>query len=712
MKLRTVALAGASLLAMTAHASADPVSIGFFLFAGPLGSVFSFSALVTAAQIGLYGIGIGASLLTGALNQPGRIDPGQYKNTFETGESSEVNAIGRVRLGGLKAFGNTKGPGRYRLIWHCKGRLDAVEQHFLGGREVTVEADGAVSSPPYAKPDLASWVYIRSKPGDGTETAWTDLMSEFPTLWTPDHKCQGIFQSNILYISPGFTDPKFVKMFQGGEPDYTNTSRVNHCYDPRDAGQDRNDDTTWLWTINGVLCAARIMLSYPDLTVADFDWDFIADEAAKADEVVATKTGTEARSRCSGVWLSESKRGETMQQVLDSIGAEIVLTDEGLIRIRLIDDRPTPEIEFLSQPHVTSFSWKSGPEAVERPNLCVVKYYSPEINYEMGEVDMTGIAWARIDDEVARYGEKPFTVELPFCFSASQAQRIARRMFLSARADTGVIRTNMAGLAAWGLTYASIEDDTAAEMMTCKMAPPRVDDAAGEVEIPFIVWPEMTAWEPSTDEAAAPEQVPPIENESPLEKPDPPSEYALVQYIGGGAYETRIRFLYVDGAATAEAVYREYSGGNPGPFQSMSEYQSEIDPTQTAYAYVTDNTGGQEVDFKVRWFNLDEEGSYFSDLLNVPLMAIDNTTPSALVLTNNAGTLEVGTEETRVVQIRIEYQPPAGSYSTLVTWDVRPGEIKTQAISPVGVGTHNYRAYAKTSNGTDSAVSNIISVVV
>lgn len=710
MKLKTFAMAGASLLAMTAHASAEPISLGlgYLLFAGPLGAVFSFSALVTAAQVGLYGLGIGASLLTGALNQPGRIDPGQYKNTFETAESSEVNAIGRVRLGGLKAFGNTKGVGRYRLIWHCKGKLDGIEQHFLGGREVTVEADGAVSSPPYAKPDMASWVYIRSKPGDGTETAWTDLASEFPTLWTADHTCKGIFQSKILYISPGFTDPKFVKMYQGGEPDYTTTSRINHCYDPRDETQDVNNEATWKWTDNGPLCAARIMLAYPDLTVVDFDWDFIGLEATKADALVATKTGTEKRSRCSGVWLSESKRGDTMKQVLDSIGAEIVLSDdeEPLIRIRLLEDDPEAEIEFLAAPHITELTWKSGPDAVERPNLCVVKYYSPERNYELSEIDLTGIAWARVQSEIDRYGEKPITFELPFCISASQAQRLARPMFLLARADTGAIKTNMAGQAAWGLTYADIEDDTAEEMMLCKIASPRVDDEAGEVEIPFVVWPKMAEWDPETDEAAAPEQVPPIENESPLEKPDPPSEYALVQYLGGGAYETRIRFLYVDGASTGEAVYREYTGANPGPYQSMTEYQSELDPTQTAYAWVADNTGGHQVDFKVRWFNLDEEGSYFSDELNVPVMAIDNTQPAALVLTNDSGTLKVGTAETRVVQIRIEHQPPAGSYATAATWDARPGVIYSLA-SP---GSGNFRAYAKTSNGTESPVSNIITI--
>ena len=71
--------------------------------------------------------------------------------------------------------------------------------------------------------------------------------------------------------------------------------------------------------------------------------------------------------------------------------------DAGLIHIRLIDDAPTAEVSFGVR-DILEWSWKSGPEAPERPNVCRVRYYSPVRNYEMGEIDMTGIAWARVDD--------------------------------------------------------------------------------------------------------------------------------------------------------------------------------------------------------------------------------------------------------------------------------------------------------------------------
>ncbi|MBN7755545.1 hypothetical protein JYP46_01800 [Nitratireductor aquimarinus] len=632
--------AGGSYLAMTAHASADPISIGFFLFAGPLGAAFSFGALVTAAQIGLYAIGIGASLLvSSALSKSQKIDPGQYKNTFEISpEGSEINAIGRCRLGGVRTFGNTRNRDRFRLTCHAKGPMVAIEEYFLGGREVVVDSDtGYVSSPPFAKSG-GSWVTFKTKVGDGTETAWPELVSSFPTTWTSAHRVRGIAQSLVKYVSPGIYTEKFGQLYNQGEPESATTARWNVVYDPREVGADKYNDATWGWSMNGPLCAARIMLSYPDLTADSFDWDFIAAEADKADAMVPTLTGTEPRSQCSGVWLSEAKRGDTMKQVLESIGCEVTLSDTGLVRIGLIADAPTADMT-LTDDHITSYSWRSGPEAAERPNICRISYYSPERGYEMGEIDMTGIAWAGVQDEIDRYGEKIYDIELPFCPSASQAQRIARRLFLQARGDTGVVQTNMAGLALWGRDYANITLSDIEETPVCKIAPPRVDDERGQVDIPFTVWPQElidSPWNPATMEAAAPEQLPNLQYESDLDTPAAPTRAVVVQ-VPGGAWETRVQYGTVSGGTLAEANFRTYTGGLPDPWQGMAEWDNHVpggdpipppSPADRWYARDYEDTRGAKCDFRVRWYNGDGEASYPSEYLTVDPMAVDNSLPN------------------------------------------------------------------------------------
>lgn len=722
MRWLKLALAScASWLAMTAHAQADFVitPLAFALFAGPLGAVASFAGIYTGLQIAAYAAVLGAQL---ALSQRGqqKIDPGEMKNTFQEAETSEFNAVGRVKLGGLKAFGNTKDNVISRLIWHVKGPMVAIEQYFLGGREVTVESgSGQVSSPPWVFPG-GSWAYIASKVGDGTETAWSELMTDFPSLWTSEHRCRGIFQSLIRFVVPNFSteegNKRFQKLYQGGAPDGEVLARVSKIYDPREPGQDADNETTWTWSDNGLLAAVHVMRQYPDLTSADFDWDFLAAEADLADIEVATRTGTEKRARCWGIWPSESKRGDVMQQVLDSIGAEVVLSDDGLIRIRLIDDAPVAEIAFPAR-HIVDLNWRSGPEAVERPNVCRVKYYSPERGYDMGEINMTGIAWARVDEEVTRYGEKIFDVELPFCPSPSQAQRIARRLFLQARADAGAINTNMVGLAAWGVTYAGIEDSDAGETMLCRLAPPRIDDEQGQVNIPYIVWPQDlidSPWTPATMEAAAPTPAPELQYESSLATPAPPSEAAVVQYLAGG-YETRVKFTTVTGATQTELVYRTYTGGEPDPFEQINNIYSGAGTTR--YGYEAVDTDGEEVDFKVRFFDADDEGSYFSEVLNVDPMAFDNTTPAApsmgLSIDNDTKvvSVSVGAGEMRATNIkverRVETTPHTGTFGP---WETK-GEPQVRPEFPIADVTFlellvpdgtdiEVRASTRVSNGT------------
>lgn len=719
MKLILRALmACSSLLAMTSYAQADPIifPIAVSLFSGPLGAVLSINAIYTGLQIAAYVAVAGAQAALAARNRQ-KIDPGQIKNTFQEAETSEYNAIGRVRIGGLKAFGNTKASIISRLVWHSRGEMIGIENYYLGGREVTVDDDGAVSSPPWSKPG-GSWAYVYSKSGTGAETSWPQLMADYPTLWTAAHRARGIFQSLLRFEVPNLSDEqgnkKFQKLYQGGAPDLEVVARVSRVYDPRDPAQNVDNQNTWTWSDNGILCAVQIMRRYPDLTSADFDWSFIASEADRADALVNSKTGMQPRARCWGIWPSENPRGDTMQQVLDSIGAEIVMSDAGLIRIRFIDDEPVSEIEFGTD-HIVEYEWKSGPDAVERPNLCRIKYYSPERGYDMAEIDMTGIAWSRVDNEIARYGEKIFDVELPFCPSAAQAQRIARRMFLSARADAGQMRTNMVGLAAWGVTYATIDNGDESEL--CRISPPRIDDENGQVDIPFVVWPDLPAWNVATMEADPPIEAPEIQYESELPKPGNISGAVQVIYPGGGR-EIRISFPNVVGGVVAEANRRNYVGTIPQLWSGMTEYQFGA----SWYGWATADWEGMDADFRVRFFDNEDNGSPWSDTLERRPLVVDNSSPAAPGLERE--TIPIGVSyrfrytssaSINAAQTKLQYADSlAGPWTDVDATNTRPGYQSDWLTPPLPSGdgwTRYVRSIAITSNPaifTPSPVSTIV----
>lgn len=659
--LTTLLAAGVSWLALTASASADPVTIGSFILVNLLPGLIGTGigpGLVGSIALGLGAVGLQIGLTLA--NMP-RIKPQDYKSTFSTGESSEINAVGRVRVGGLKAFGNTKDYNRYRLACRVKGPIDAIETQYLGGREVTVETNGDVSSPPWSfyavsgggefgPGEIGSYVNIQSKIGDGTETAWSALTTDFPTQWTSAHRVRGIAQSLVTYRSPGIADnpAKFQQLYQS-LPDSEQVIRAALVYDPRDVAQDPDNKATWTWTDNGVLCAVHILRSYPNFTSDDFDWTGIAAQADLADEEVATLTGTEPRSRCWGLWPSEKPRGEVMLQVLDSIGAEIVAGDDGKILVRLIDDGPTAEIEFAER-HIVKMDRRYGPEAVERHNLATVKYYSQERNFEMAEVplhktDGSGgylyAPWSRITDEIARYGEKKYELELPFCPSASQAQRILRRKFAVMRADRGIAKVQQVGMAAWGLSYASfhlsdLESDGGVTNEVYAIDAPRDDPNEPTVEIPFAIWPQLASWNPASDEAPAPEDIPDLTQPSDLTKPNQPVSACLVEYPDA-TREVRVHSVTPAGASYVEAVFRLYSGGVPQASLSMTEVES-AGTFDTAYrdAATSGIAAGDKVDFRKRIFDAEGNGSEYSGALVVNSIAINNTAPSVPGLTVEA----------------------------------------------------------------------------
>jgi len=678
------------IVASAGAAHAEPVTATFAAISAFLSSTtIAGVSLSTILQVAAFAAGVALQALGGGRKA---IDPGEAKSTLDLAEGEELRAVGRVLIGGLKVYGNSTGYDRYRVIAHCKGEIAAIEDYRVGGRSVIVEPDGAVSSPPYVIPGNSSYVYVLSKLGTSTETAYSALVSAFPDIWTTDHRGRGVAQSLIKYISPGITSQKFGRMYQGGEPELQLLIRGEEVYDPR-------TDTT-AWTDNSILIIRHVLLGFPEWSADYLDDDFIADEADRADELVDTLTGTEKRSRLWGIWSSETGREDVLDSMLRSAGAWIVMRPSGKWGIQLIDDDQSAEFTFVER-DILDWTWKSGPDGVSRPNICRVKYYSPENNYEMAEINTgygtAGGTWARIEDEITRYGPKPLDLDLLFCPSASQAQRVARLAFARARADVGSIKSSMVGMAAWGARTALIPMPDLGGSIVAEIEAPRIgaDDVA--VDIPYRVWPTLAAWDPETMESPAPEIVPDLAYQSEVPTPGAMSNAIVVQYIGGG-YETRVLIdppILTAGSPptvpatyyTTEASYRTFTDDLPNPWQSMTEV---INGTyEYNFAYISSSLVGAECEFRSFAFNADEDGSNSSPAYSV-VPALSTGAPSAPTITaetENTGsnvniTLTVrAPADIKVVRLELSGLKEYPSTNETTQINVRPNETIVRTIT-------------------------------
>ncbi|WP_226576689.1 phage tail protein [Acuticoccus sediminis] len=423
----------------------------------------------------------------------------------------------------------------------------------------------------------------------------------------------------------------------------------------------------------------------------------------------------DTRKRCT---LSGGGEGpidtKVVEKMYECAGIEELRTADGKVTFRWLEDDPDAEFD-LTEDDILEMALQNGPEGAERPNLCRVKYLSPERQYKESELPIqlfesidgsyTGPAWARIQDEIDKYGEKPLELTLIYCTSAGQAAERARYLFHMARAISGEVTTLFSGLYAINrriidLSVPDVGTDGA-------MVPARtriddnviVDDDGGTCNLSVKLIPALLRdepWDVDRDSVLPSPKMEAPQYEAELDKPDAPFSACAVQYQPGGdmsgAYEMRVRYSAVDDATKSEANYRTYTGSDPDLWQGMTEIG-------TSHAWLAGNYVGEKVDFRVRMFNGDDEGSDLSDLLEIASLAIQNNTPNEpSVLVEVQGMPEdnlhltiTAPAEISVVQITVH-----GS-----TYDVRPLQTITHDVA-LGSSDVTVEVWAETTDGTES----------
>ncbi len=698
MYLKSALLAGASVLAMTVHAHADPATLGSLVISAFLSvGAGSLLPVASAAAIGMTAIGAALTAANFAMNFFGgrgpRANPQDIKNTSKGAEAPGRHAFGRVRLGGESGFGNTAGYDIYRLLLQCFGKIVAVEEWFYDGRSITVEDNGDVSSPPWATPG-GSNLNVKWKPGDGTETAWPDLVSSF-SIWTENHRVRGIGQTLLKAINPGTGHARFPRLFQGGVKPLEAVARVGEFYDPRTA--------TSAWTTNGVLICLHYFRRLPGMRDELIDFADIAVTAGRAEETVATKHGVTPRCQLSGGWKGPLTT-DVVQDMLESAGLEVRTTADDKFTLRFLEDDPESEMTYTLR-HILETYPQAGPEGVQRTNVCRLRYFAPQRNFEVSEIDLTDAPWARVPSEIDRYGEQEMVIDLVFCPDPSQAQRIARRLFHMSRADFGVVQTNFAGITARGLKTIALEvpdigEDGGTALLKVRKGTARVNDGEGRVEIPFQIIPDVlkSPWNPATMEVDPPPAMPELQYESELDTPAQPAEAVQVIYPDNSR-EVRLRFAGVTGGTAAEATRRSYVGTAPNPWAAMTEYQA----SGNWYAWATANWEGQDADFRVRFFNVEEDGSNWSDMLQKRPLIVHNTPCSA----PTEGETGWYSTDLRAVQLVMEAVINSGPWVEYHRVTTRPGLEHPMAVPIVAPNESDqyvyWRVAALTSDGTVGA---------
>jgi hypothetical protein len=554
--------------------------------------------------------------------------PDALRNTEKSEEGPGRWAVGRVELEGKISFGDTNGLNIMRVILHAFGEIDEVEETKYDGKKVTIEEDGAVSTDPYVS-ETGEWSFVNifTKVGDGTETAWPQLIEYFPGKWSSAHRLRGIAQTLLWIKSPGIDEAKFNGLFGGGIKDVRLVAKMQKPYDPR--------TDTYHWTLNGVLIAMWVRMQLPDSRTLDhFDLDNVSLMADQADVSVPSLSGTEVRSQLSGGGEGQITV-DVVKEMYRCAGIEEYRTEDRKIAFRWLDDYPAPEVRLLATGnarHIQRMQLKRGADSGRKPNVAKVKFLSPERQYKVAEIliqefdspggTYTGPAWARVHDDVDRYGEQERMYEFKFCPQPGQAQRLARREFWLERADVAELLLGFSVIGLWGIRHLDLEipdvgEDGASIFARCRIADsPRINDAAGTGDVVLRLFPPIlqTGWNPEEDEMEPPPVLDgPAGGSHPITRPAVPVSASAVDDAG---WEVHVVLPAAPEGTTAAATeFRHYTAGPSTPSAWIPMTMPTITSAESPGDY-----RGIRCEFRWRVYN-EGEGSLYSPILNVPSLA-------------------------------------------------------------------------------------------
>lgn len=316
--------------------------------------------------------------------------------------------FGRDRVGGVIAHQAEVERGEKKFVQMVVlingAPIDALEEIYI--------ADKPITDYP-----TESWDYELS---DGRHTAANAKAVAKMAGWTNEHI--GIDQAHIFIELENNRE-----VFEDGISETEFLIRGARVWDPRDTTQNPDDETTWAWSQNAVLCALHYVRFYGAHEVP-FDrlplgWWIAAinvcDEDAEFKDA-AGKLTTEKRYTTNGSFTFSSKPLDVLNQLEGCFAGKIFRQmGQWYVRVGAWYGNPTYTINADDVHGNIKIKWHA--DLRDRANVVRATFTDPEQNYDRTDAPpVVSAGYQAIDNQVL---EKSIT--LPFVRSGTTAQRLA-----------------------------------------------------------------------------------------------------------------------------------------------------------------------------------------------------------------------------------------------------------------------------------------------
>lgn len=285
------------------------------------------------AAISAVSLGIGYAAAAGALflarsalapDQPSTPKPEDGRLNFRQPVPSLSYVLGRVRKGGDYVFFEETGGAAYHIMVMAGHRINAFTEHWFHDEALTLDGSGWVTAPAHFVASGAQKQRILTRLGVNAETAYSDVVTAFSSIWTNDHRGDGL--ASVRMSAATVSQQDYLKVYPQQMPQHTAVMEGALLYDPREAGHDKDDPTTWEFSTN--LALMRMWhLTHPvggKLSIDDLHLDDWINAANVCDKQVTNRDGGSENSYHGGFWFRANNDPVEVGRIIDQ-AAELIV---------------------------------------------------------------------------------------------------------------------------------------------------------------------------------------------------------------------------------------------------------------------------------------------------------------------------------------------------------------------------------------------------
>lgn len=383
-----------------------------------------------ALYLGTYALALGglAYVQSMLVDKPSVPKPDDGAFNLKQNVPSDAYVLGWTKKGGDYVFLEEKLGIAYHILVPASHEIEGYIQHYLHDEKVVLDLDGWVIGPTHFKPESTPFVKIVERFGANAETAYADIVTALPEVWSNGHRGDGL--ASVMMSCRGPDQKDYMSIYPNQMPQWSGVIAGAKLYDPR----------TTLTTFSRNLALMRLWhltkpvggkLSLDDIYLPDF-----SHAANICDQIVVNRDGDNEPRYYGGFWFRANNDPTEVGRIIDQ-AAELVVFErpDGLVGVHA-GEFVEPDIT-LTRYDVISFQLDGNTRDTSNVLAVRGRYVRLDLDYNLSDAAIYGDPYVAGDDT-----ERTKTIENNAVQSHNHVQRLQKIAFIRANAPRVAIKAH------------------------------------------------------------------------------------------------------------------------------------------------------------------------------------------------------------------------------------------------------------------------------